>query len=499
MSAIKIKLNQKQLSILAELRGSAANARELMLFGGSRSSKTFLWILAICHRVLSKGGRHIILRQYMTDARGSIWMETLPKVLGLLLGREWWTSVVVRRKLEQQMVIEFANGGEIWVAGLDDKDRVEKILGKEFITIFYNECSQIDYGAVLLVKSRLAQKVEGLRARFLYDFNPPDKSHWTYKYFIKGIDPDSGEPIDTSDVRYWKVNPWDNKENLDEGYIKMLEKMPPALRQRFLEGEFADEGSGAIFKGEWLRYYSGDGRARKKEIGDKYLAIVSSWDTGYSEKDYADPSVGLVWGVRVTEDARRGQHPDNRHIKALRNALGLDGLPDERLDFDLLDEWRGRVTYPDLKKQFERVNLDWGCGIAVVENRASGQTLVQEGYELLGGRVNVVGVNYKSGGKGTRGQGKLTRASDCAIYFERGSVYLPNEAKWRDDYEGELLGFGHPEYKGTKDRVDATSLFLNWVQDGGLDGYVREADGEYKEEMWDLETIDDNRSMISGY
>ena len=31
------------------------------------------------------------------------------------------------------------NKSEIWIGGLDDKERVEKILGKEYATIFLNE------------------------------------------------------------------------------------------------------------------------------------------------------------------------------------------------------------------------------------------------------------------------------------------------------------------------------------------------------------------------
>lgn len=467
-----------------------------MLFGGSRSSKTFLWVLAIVQRAIVHGGRHIILRQYQTDARGSIWMDTLPKILKLILGHDFKATPVVVRWLEQQMVIEFANGGEIWVAGLDDKDRVEKILGKEFITIFFNECSQILYSSVQLVKTRLAQKVPGLRARLLYDFNPPDKGHWTYKYFIKKIEPESGLSLSAEEIKYWKVNPWDNKENLDEGYIRMLEKMSPALRKRFLDGEFGEEGSGAIFKGTWLRYYSGTPKERVRAEKDKYIAIVSSWDTGYSEKDYADPSVGLVWGVRIA-DVKNGQHRDNKNIKALRDALGVEML-DQELEFDLLDEWRAKATYPDLKTQFKKINQQWDCCIAVVENKASGQSLLQEGWEILEHKVSVVGVNYSTQGI-KRGMGKLTRASNCAIYFEKGSVFLPQEAVWRDDYEGELLGFGHPEYKGTIDRVDSTSLFLNWVQDGGLDGHVREARNDDWFEEANLQMVDEGRSIISGY
>jgi hypothetical protein len=46
---------------------------------------------------------------------------------------------------------------QIWVGGLDDKERVEKILGQEYATIFLNECSQIPYESVLVARTRLAQ------------------------------------------------------------------------------------------------------------------------------------------------------------------------------------------------------------------------------------------------------------------------------------------------------------------------------------------------------
>jgi hypothetical protein len=32
----------------------------------------------------------------------------------------------------------------------------------EFVTLFYNECSQIPYGSVLMARTRLAQQIEGL-------------------------------------------------------------------------------------------------------------------------------------------------------------------------------------------------------------------------------------------------------------------------------------------------------------------------------------------------
>ena len=53
------------------------------------------------------------------------------------------------------------NSSEIWIGGLDDQERVEKILGREYATIFLNECSQIPYASVLVALTRLAQIAPG--------------------------------------------------------------------------------------------------------------------------------------------------------------------------------------------------------------------------------------------------------------------------------------------------------------------------------------------------
>ena len=78
---------------------------------------------------------------------------------------------------------ELPNGAQIWMLGLDDKERVEKILGMEFVTIYFNECSQIRYATVQLVRNRLAQVVPGLKQRAYYDINPTGIGHWTNQEF----------------------------------------------------------------------------------------------------------------------------------------------------------------------------------------------------------------------------------------------------------------------------------------------------------------------------
>ena len=90
---------------------------------------------------------------------------------------------------------ELPNGSQIWLMGLDDKERVEKILGMEFVTIYFNECSQIRYATVQLVRNRLAQVVPGLKQRAYYDINPTGIGHWTNQEFGMFRNPDTRQPI----------------------------------------------------------------------------------------------------------------------------------------------------------------------------------------------------------------------------------------------------------------------------------------------------------------
>jgi hypothetical protein len=111
-----------------------AGQRHTLLVGGSRSGKTTLLVHEIAKRALQAGrSRHAILRLHANAARASIALDTLPKVFRL-----WFPNDPLRRhRTEGYFTLE--NESEIWIAGLDDDARVEKILGKEYVTIFLNE------------------------------------------------------------------------------------------------------------------------------------------------------------------------------------------------------------------------------------------------------------------------------------------------------------------------------------------------------------------------
>jgi PBSX family phage terminase large subunit len=234
-----------------DLLGS--EARNVMLYGGSRSGKTFILVYAVCLRAAKVKSRHVILRLKFNHVKTSIWADTLPKVLALC-----FPDLPVELN-KTDYFVKFPNGSEIWIAGLDDDKRVEKILGKEYSTIYFNECSQIPYKSVAVAITRLAEKND-LKKKIYYDENPPSKKHWSYWLFIKNADPDTSESVDPTKYASMLMNPKDNLANIDAEYIdEVLAQMPEKMRLRFELGEFVDDYDGLV-------YYSFDREKNVREF-----------------------------------------------------------------------------------------------------------------------------------------------------------------------------------------------------------------------------------------
>jgi phage terminase large subunit-like protein len=281
----------------------AGDATHVMLFGGSRSGKTFLNVRNVVMRALkAPGSRHAILRFRFNHVKQSIILDTFPKVMQLCFPgvpyevskTDWYAKI---------------NGSEIWFGGLDDKERTEKLLGLEFATIYLNECSQISWAAREMVMTRLAQlvmqKIEGLtpeplRLRVYYDCNPPSKAHWTFRLFKQKTDPETHEPLrNPADYVSFQMNPRDNVQNLSPEYLeKTLGALSARMRRRFMDGEFADATPNALFdEGLIDRWRVLDG-----VLPDFVRVVVAVDPSGSGDTDNADnDEIGIVVGGLGTD------------------------------------------------------------------------------------------------------------------------------------------------------------------------------------------------------
>ncbi len=309
----------------------AGPARNIMLRGGSRSGKTFLLVRAIIQRgINAPASRHVIFRFRFNHAKTSVWADTLPKVIKLC-----FPGLRVRFD-KTDFYVELPNGSQIWIAGLDDKERVEKILGAEYATLYFNESSQIPWGSVETAMSRLAQRCplapeiaaatgrEYLALKAYFDCNPPSKLHWSYQLFRAKLKPGTKEALPSpDDYVEMKVNPADNADNLPEEYFDVLSSMSSAKRLRFEAGEWATEVNGALWtlddrKAEGDRVITGiDSMRIAADQMPEMRRIVVAVDPSGTKGDNGGDDIGIVvagLGVDgmgyVLEDATCNLSPD---------------------------------------------------------------------------------------------------------------------------------------------------------------------------------------------
>jgi len=179
---------------------------------------------------------------------------------------------------------------------------------------------------------------------------------------------------------------------------------------------------GNIFKVAWLKSYDDLDLAAGGEI-------VQSWDTGIKTAEGNSFSVGITALVR------------QRSIY-------------------IIDVWRGRLEFPDLKKKVVELALMHRVQTLLIEDKALGEPLIQ----ALRSESLPPGVPFPIPCQPHND--KRTRAEGVSSMVEAGQVLLPREAHWLGEFKSELLSFPSGRYD---DQVDALSQLLARVRQGWTD------------------------------
>lgn len=302
--------------------------RYTCLAGGTRSGKTFLVVRAIIKRALrGKGSRHAILRFHANAARASIALGTLPQVMRLCFPK------VPIKERRQDGYFSLPNESGIWIGGLDDKDRVEKILGHEYATVFLNEASQIPYSSALVAFTRLAQVVRGIRQKAFVDLNPVGMTHWTNVLFGEKRDPVSKQPLNDPDNYKWAfLNPPDNAANLSKEFLSSLANLPEKQRKRFYEGVYVNEVHGAL----WTYEIIDSTRCAPMYISEeRRAAVVVALDPSGAagHDDLGADEIGIIVAARgIDGDCYVLADLSCREAPAIWGRLAVNAFHDFRAD-----------------------------------------------------------------------------------------------------------------------------------------------------------------------
>jgi predicted phage terminase large subunit-like protein len=210
--------------------------------------------------------------------------------------------------------------------------------------------------------------------------------------------------------------------------LPVLEKIRTAIGSAAFISLYQQRPSaaeGAVFQRAWWRTYS--------ETPAEIKRIIFSVDTAFKTGAENDFTVCTVWGVTV-------------------NA------------FYLLHLWRQRVEFLDLKRKLISLAADWNPSNILIEDKASGQSPIQE---LLAGTtlpVRPVKVEHD----------KLTRAHAVTPLIEAGEVFIPESASWRDGFLDECAAFPNGQFDDCVDSVTQALNFLRASREPGISAWYRQ-------------------------
>jgi hypothetical protein len=394
--------------------------KNVLLFGGSRSGKTFILLYSIVIRALkAPGSRHGVFRACSSYVKQAVMMDTMPKMMKIC-----FPEVVFKQNVTNG-VCRLSNGSEVWFCGLDDKKNSEKILGKEFATVYFNECSEISYPAMNLAMTRLAQKAplfgrEGfLPLKAYFDCNPPGKSHWSYKMFIQKVEPETNIELPFPEhFASMLMNPEGNRDNIGEGYIEfILGSLPERKRQRFLEGNWLDDIEGAL----WQRAMINNSRIINVPELERIVIGVDPAITANASSNET--------GIIVAGKCRRGQY-------YILNDVSLKGSP---------LEWASAV-----EREYKRWKAD-----RVICEVNNGGSLVTDNLRNVNPNISCKSV--------TASRGKIVRAEPIAALYEQGKVHHVGTFSKLED---QLCSYNPAMIQASPDRLDALVWALSELSAG---------------------------------
>lgn len=159
--------------------------------------------------------------------------------------------------------------------------------------------------------------------------------------------------------------------------------------------------------------------------------VIQSWDTAFEVKNNSDYSACTTWGVFYNEE-------ENDTPQVI-----------------LLDAFKDRMTFPDLKQTALKHWKEWEPDAFIVEKKAAGAPLIQE--------LRNMGIPVQEFSP-SRGNDKLVRLNAVADLFSSGKVWAP-DTRWAREVIEEMAAFPVGEHD---DFVDTTTQALLRFRQGGF-------------------------------
>jgi predicted phage terminase large subunit-like protein len=181
---------------------------------------------------------------------------------------------------------------------------------------------------------------------------------------------------------------------------------------------------GALVKRDWWQKWEGN-QAPPCEF------IIQSWDTAFTKNERSDYSACTTWGVFYKDEDQKDPH------------------------IILLDAYKERLEFPELKEQAFRMYKEWEPDAFIVEAKAAGSPLI---FELR--RMGIPVSEFTP----TRGNDKIARLNSVTDLFASGKVWAPG-TRWADEVIEQMASFPNSDHD---DLVDSSTQALIRFRKGGF-------------------------------
>ena len=198
----------------------------------------------------------------------------------------------------------------------------------------------------------------------------------------------------------------------------------PKWSAQYQQNPTSEEG--ALVKREWWKRWEEDDPPPCE-------FIIQSWDTAFLNTQRADFSACTTWGVFY--------RPDD------------DGVTQPNVI--LMDAYKERLEFPELKKTAYDFYQHWQPEAFVVEAKAAGTPLI---FELRAMGIPVA--EYTP----SRGNDKISRVNAVSDLFASGVIWAP-ETRWAEEVIEEFAAFPAGEHD---DLVDSSTQALLRFRQGGF-------------------------------
>lgn len=213
--------------------------------------------------------------------------------------------------------------------------------------------------------------------------------------------------------------------------LEELKKKRAGMDVRYWSSQYLQNptAEGAqLIKKEWWRHW-------QDEDPPPCEFTILSLDAAQEAHNRADFNACTLWGVFYRDDENTGSRVAN---------------------IILLNAWKERMEFPELKRTMLQEYKDWEPDSFVVEKKSSGAALYQE-FRAMG-----IPVQEFTPGKGND---KISRVNAIADLFASGLVWAPLDRRWAQEVIQECADFP----VGTHDDfVDSTSQALMRFRKGGF-------------------------------